>query len=397
MRRPARTILSAIVGVGSALAGASPVVAQQDGRSWRPTVQVRSVAVYDDNPFLLTGGSKRRLDQVSPADQQSGRFRDMENANDLIPVSSIELGVSGPGLTGRDLSVSAGATYEANLWNARRRHAELEFTVEQALPHARRLRFRADWRPEYFSKNYLSGAADANADFEIGPDERSYARGSSNELDLSLGYRHRLIKATSRRPIALSAELQAGYFRRSYDAPFPGRDRRGPGASADLELALGRRWIVEVAYAFASEQADPTREVLILNENEFSRDFNGNGAVSEDSARAFELVDRSRAEHRVGLSVRSELSAAVSGEIAYERRMRVFGSGEQFDVAHRDRRDARNEVAVDVGVRLARGLRLSLGGRLAVQRTNRSGDPAATGEVTDYTRRVAYAGLRYRP
>lgn len=395
MRRPARSILLVLI-VGSALAGAGPVAAQRDGRSWRPTVQVRGVTVYDDNPFLLTTESKRRLDQLSSEDAQSGRFRDMESASDLIPVSAIALGLSGPGLTGRALDVSAGATYEANLRNARRRHAELDLTVAQALPHTGRLRVRAAWRPEYFSKNYLGDAVDANTDGLIAPDERRYAAGTSNELDLSLGYRHRLVKATSRRPFAVSAELEAGYFRRSYDAPFAGRSRRGPGVGADVELALGRRWVVEVAYTYASEQADPTREVSILNENDFGQDFNSNGSFVDDSARAFERVDRSRAEHELGLSVRTELSAAVSAEVGYERRARVFGSSQPYDVANRDRRDTRNEIAVDVGIRLGRGLRLSLGGRLATQATNRSGDPAATGEVTDYTRRVAHAGLRYR-
>lgn len=394
MRNPARCVVSAMV--GSLVAGWFPAAAQRAGLAWRPTVQLRGVTAYDDNPFLLTASSRRRVDRDSPADVQSGRFRDMESPSDLIPVSSIELGVSGPGLTGRPLDVSAGASYEANLQNARRRHAELELTVAQALPHTGRLRVRADWRPAYFSKNYLSDAVDANLDGEIGPDERSYAPGLSNELDLSLGYRHRLVKATKRRPIGLSVELEAGYFRRVYDAPFGGRSRRGPGAGTGLELELGRRTVVNVAYGFASEQADPTREVLILNENEFSRDFNNNGTIVDDSARAFELVDRSRAEHRVGLSVRTEVSATVSAELAYERRLRVFDSKEPYDVAYRDRRDTRNEVAVDFSVRLAPGLRLSLGGRVATQATNRSGDPAATGEVTDYTRRVAYAGLRYR-
>ncbi len=375
---------------------ANHAVAQRGARSWSSSARVQVDWTYDGNPFLLTSGGKSRLDAVSAADSQSGRFRGMESATDMIPIPSLRLGIGAPGLGGRTLEIDAEVTYEANLRNAERRHAEFGFGIEQSLPRAGQLRLGADWRPGYFHKNYLADAVDLNTDGDIGPEERRYASGNSNEVDVALSYRHRLVKSTKRRPLGVTAELEVGYLDRSYDAPFAGRSRSGPGAGAGLAFELGRRWVIGLDYAFASLGGDPAQEVLILNENDFGQDFNGNLSTSDDSARAVVLVDRSRAEREIGLSVQGELGKAATLEVGYARRVRNFSSSEPFDVVNRDRRDARNELTAELDLRLASGLHLALGARRAAQGTNRAGDPGSTGEVADYTRYVASAGVRYR-
>ncbi len=374
----------------------APAAAQQGDRSWKPTARVQADMRYDDNPFLLTPNQKGRLETVSAADALSGRFRDMESATDVVPVPSLRVGVAGPGLGDRTFEIDAEVAYEANLRNAQRRHAELGVGIEQSLPQGGRLRLSADWRPSYFHKNYLADAVDLNSNGNIGPEERRYESGTSNEVDLSLRYRHRLAKATKDRPFGATAELEVGYLDRTYDAPFAGRSRSGPGVGAALALQLGRRWAIGLDYAFASLGGDPAQEVLILNENDFGQDFNGNLSTGDDSARAVVFVDRSRAEHELGVSVQGELGKVATIEVGYGRRMRNFSSSEPFDVVNRDRRDVLNELAAELDLRLASGLHLALGGRRAKQNTNRAGDPAATGEVSDYTRYVASAGLRYR-
>jgi hypothetical protein len=374
----------------------NPAAAQQGDRSWRPAARVQAEVRYDGNPFLLTSGGKSRLESGSSADVLSGRFRGMESATDVIPTPSLRLGIAGPGLGGRQLEIAADVAYEANLQNGRRRHAELGFGVEQSLPRAGRVRLAADWRPSYFHKNYLADAVDLNSDGNIGPEERRYASGTSNEVDVALSYRHRLVKSTKGRPLGITAELEVGYLDRSYDAPFAGRSRSGPGAGAGLAFQLSRRWAIGLDYTFASLGGDPAQEVLILNENDFiGQDFNTNGSLSDDSARAVVLVDRSRAEHELGVSVQGELGKAATLEVGYARRLRNFSSSEPFDVVDRDRRDVRSELAAELDLRLASGLHLALGARRAAQGTNRAGDPGSTGEVADYTRYVASAGVRY--
>lgn len=369
--------------------------AAQSSDPWRAGARVEGRVLYDDNPFLLAAGRRQRLDQPSTADVQSGRYRDMSSATDVIPVAAGTFAVRGPGLRGRAVELSAQVAYEANLQNARRRHAEIRLEVDQDLPRAGRLRLRADWRPSYFSKNYLSDAVDASGDGNIAHDERVYSAGTSREIDLTLNYRHRLLKSRSARPEIL-AEIEVGYFARGYDAPFAGRDRRGPGAGVNVAVELNRRWTVGLEYGFESLQADPTREVMLLDETAFGVDFNGTNGVADTSARAFELVDRSRVEHNLRAAVQAKLSDAVSLELAYARRSRAFGSTQPYDVAGRDRHDRRNEFEAGLGFRLGREWRLVVAGVLAKQTTNRPGDPGSTGDVADYSRHVLSAALEYR-
>jgi hypothetical protein len=363
--------------------------AQQGDRPWKPTARLQGDVRYDDNPFLLTDNQKDKLRTVSAADALSGRFRDMPNVSDAIPVTTLEIGAVGPGLSGRAIDFSGEVAYEANLQNDRRRHAELTFGIEQALPHAGRLRLRADWRPSYFWKNYLSDATDVSGDGNISDDERVYEPATSHEVDLTLNYRHRLAKD-------VRGELELGYFARGYDAPFAGRDRRGPGAGASVSAAVGSRWTLGLEYGYQSLQSDLTREVLILDETGFGVDFNGTNGVADTAARAFAFVDRSRTEQNLRVSVQTDLSAGSTLQLAYARRTRAFSSTQPYDASDRGRHDARNELEAEVTVRVAHGLRFTLGGAAARQTTNRAGDPGSTGDVTDYSRAVVTAGLAYR-
>src|SRR6266545_2086566 len=372
--------LLALGGTATAAAAQSP---------WRPAVRLGTEIRRDGNPFLLTAALHSRLGAASAGDSVSGRFRDMESARDVIPVATAQISLTGPGLAGRDLEIATDVDYEANLDNARRRHAELTFAAEQALAKSGRLRFRADWRPSYFWKNYLSDAIDLSGDGNITADERIYRAGTSREIDVTLNYRRRLKKG-------VRGEVEVGYFTRGYDAPFAGRDRRGPGAGLGLSADVGSRWTVGLDYAVQSLASDVTREVMILDETEFGVDFNGVNGPTDTDARAFELVDRSRLEHNVQLSAETKLSRTVTLSLVYARRMRVFGSTQPYDVADRDRHDARNELEAELAVRLAHGLRLTLSGGTAKQTTNRAGDPGSTGDVADYTRSVFAAGLAYR-
>lgn len=376
---------------------ASPADAQHRSglRGWRPTGRLKGEVRYDNNPFLFDTLRKRLLEAPTPADSVNGRFRDMSRATDVIPIPAFQLGLEGPGLGGRTLGVAAQVAYEANLHNAARRHAELQFRVEQSLPHSGGLRFTVDWRPSYFHRNYLADAVDVNLDGNISAVEKVYAAGRSNETDLALRYRQRLLKSTDQRPVGFTAELQAGYLNRSYDAPFAVRSRKGPEARGKLALQFGPAWTLGLDYSVASLSGNPATAVLILDENLFGVDFNGNGRATDVRARAAVLVDYSRVERQLGATLQGAAGAATV-EVGYGRRTRTFSSTQPYDVVNRARRDRLKELTVDVVVLLAPRLHLDLGARRGVQTTNRAGDPASLGEVADYTRFVGSAGLRYR-
>jgi hypothetical protein len=89
-------------------------------------------------------------------------------------------------------------------------------------------------------------------------------------------------------------------------------------------------------------------------------------------------------------------AGAATVSAGYGRRTRKFGSTQLYDVVNRDRRDALKELMLDVDVRLAAGVHLDLGAKRASQTTDRAGDPGSTGEVADYSRFIASAGLRCR-
>jgi len=379
----------------AALTIAAGAAAQTAAPSWRPTVRVQSEVRSDNNPFLLDTLHKQRLAAPTSADSVNGRFRDMNRATDVIAVPSLQVGLAGPGVGGRTLGLAADVAYEANFHNAARRHAELQFRVDQALPRGGGLRFTADWRPSYFHKNYLADAIDLNADSSISGHEKIYAAARSNEIDLTLRYRHRLLKFTDQRPVGITADLEAGYLARHYDAPFAGRSRNGPDAAGRLAVQLGTAWTVGADYAVASLGGNPSTAVLILDENVFDLDFNGNGSVTDSSARAAVLVDYSRVERQLGVRLQGDAGAAIVA-VGYGRRTRTFSSAQPYDVVNRLRRDVLKELTATVDVRLAAGLHLDLGAQRGAQKTNRAGDPASLGDVADYTRFVGSAGLRYR-
>ena len=386
--------ISCLAALGFLVAG--PVAAQNPVPSWRPSARISAPLHYDDNPFLLTPAARSAVGDPSADDIVSGRFRDMASATDVIALPAVQVGLQGPGLFGRLLELSADVTYELNVENTRRRHAELRFGIEQAFPKGGRVRLRADWRPSYFSKNYLSDGVDLSGDGNITPDERVYRPGTSHEVDLTVNVRRRLLKARRDRPLEVTGQIEVGYFTRTYEAPFTGRDRHGPGAGAALSFDVGRNWTIGVDYTFQSLTSNVSREVQILDETQFGVDFNGVNGAADTEARAFELVDRSRVEHEVRTSVAARLSRPLTLELAYARRMRAFGSTQPFDIANRDRHDSRNELEAGLAIRVTRGLRLGLSGAFAKQSTNRSGDPGSTGDVADYSRRLARVVLEYR-
>jgi len=390
-----RRVLPVLLALAAQVFPAGRALTQQAGTSWRPTIRLQGEVRNDNNPFLLDTARIRRLGAPTPADSVNGRFRDMTQVTDVIPIPALQLGLEGPGVGGRTLGVGAQLAYETNVHNAARRHAEMQFRIDQSLPHGGGLRLTADWRPSYFAKNYLADAIDLNANGRISGSEKRYAAARSNEIDMALRYRHRLLKSTDRHPIGITAELQAGYLGRRYTAPFAGRSRSGPDAGGGFAVQIGPAWTLGVDYAVASLKSDVSTAILILDENEFGVDFNGNLTTTDSSARAAVLVDYSRVEREWGATLQGSAGAATV-TAGYGRRTRQFSSTQLYDVVNRARRDVLKELAVGVDVRLTAGFHLEAGARRATQTTDRAGDPGSIGEVADYSRFVASAGLRYR-
>ena len=362
---------------------------------WRFSPTLGSDAEYDDNIYLLSSSKKSRIDAPNGADLASGRYANMSRPGDLITTLRAAIEMRGPGLAGRALTITPEAAYELYAWNAERRTERFGLTVAQALPHSGRVRLQADVTPSTFYKNYLADAVDTDGSGSITSDERRYGPGSYAERALTADVRLRLVKQRTSRPVGLALQVGAGYSGRSYDAPFETRDLSGPSGALGLLFDVGKKVEMDLGYELASLGATPGRVVMLLDENDFGVDFNGNGNASDVDARAFEMVDRSRTEQGISLAFTSELSKSVDLALEYGRRWRSFGSDQPYDVSNNGRHDARNELGLGLRVELTSAIRLNGTLQYQKQSIDRVNDPAGLGDEDDYTRLRTSIGLRW--
>lgn len=377
------------------LTGEKKTRVARTGTAWRFSPAFGAESGYDDNIFLLESARKDNLASPSSEDVASGRYRDMESATDLVTTVSAGFEVKGPGLARRTITLAPALDYRWYARNAERSAAVVGLALTQDLPKDGHLRLRGRLTPSYFSKNYLADAIDGDANGSISQGERLYARGEYREGEITLDYRFRLARSRGGNPFQAALQIEAGYENRAYDAPFSGRDAKGPAAGARLLVNLTRALALDAGYGFASRSSTPTPEVVLLDEPDFGQDFSGNGNATDLDVRIVTPVDRSRTEHSLEAGIRWELSRRADLDLGYEHRWRRYSSGEALDVAHTGRRDGRDQVSVELAVRLRKGIKLRAAGEAAFQQTNRAGDPGSTGEIDDYTRYRAGLGLLF--
>jgi hypothetical protein len=362
---------------------------------WRVSPALEVDAEYDDNVFLLAANKKDNVASPSGAEVTSGRYADMKRANDLLTTLSAGLSLKGPGLMGKSSSIAPEVSYELYTQNTARSNVTVGLSLQQELWADSRLRLQGRLTPSYFARNFMADAVDLDASGSITEDERVYATGEYREGEFGGDYRLPLQKSTKKHPFGAALQLGGAYYSRSYDAPLAARNLHGPTAGAKLLLDLGRRIEFDLGYDYVSLAATPTDQVLLLDEPDFGQDFNGNGTSSDLDARVLTMVDRSRNEHSLGATLRLETSKQGDVTLGYEYRWRRYTSNEALDVVNRGRKDARHQISADVRFRLAKDLRVRLGGIHSSQNLNRTGDPGSAGEIDDYTRSQGRLGLSY--
>ncbi len=350
---------------------------------------------YDSNVFLLSGSRKRAVDHPSSTDGATGRFENMESSQDLAihAATGVRLGTRGIG--GRAFTITPAIEYSHYVRNTERSHLTAGLGLRQALPRGLDLELSAAHTPSHFRKNFLLDAVDQNGDRTISPEERRYAPGMFADADIGAALGFRLRKSTKRSPLSARMKLGAGYYARSYDSPFEHRDLGGPTFGAALEVEPGKRFGLTLSYDAELQSADPSQEILILDEPDAGQDLDGNGRATDLNVRTAQMVDRSRRGHQARAQVKLDLPRRTTFTVEYAMRLRNFSSNEPLDLAHRDRKDRRNEVRAELSARVARGIRFTTGARFARQTTNRQFDPEQTNESEDYSRISAFAGLRY--
>jgi hypothetical protein len=363
---------------------------------WQVTPALTTETEYDNNIFLLSPTKIGDVAAPSTSQITSGRYSGMKSARDVITTAQGALVVKGPGIGGRLLQITPAAVYEFYAVNAERRNTTFQLSLAQDLPRGSRAQLRARMTPSYFQRNYLMEATDANGDGSISSAERVYGAAVYRESELAAEYRIRLRKATKQSALAAKLQLSAGYYGRAHDAPFAVRDLRGPTAGAVVLLDLTRRLGFDLGYDYGSFSASPGREVMLLDEPAFGRDFNGNGRTTDLSARANELADHSRTEHNLSGTTRIDLTRSATLALAYAHRSRRYTSTEPYDIANNGRRTSRNEFGVELGARVTQDVRLTAAIESSGQSLNQTSDIAGTLDATDYKRQRAKLRLSYQ-
>ncbi len=370
---------------------------QTQGRpsSWSTEWRARGELAFDSNVWLLDGGQQDRLDRDLPADQGTGRFDDMESVEDVFLTPSFRFEAKGPSPLGRKMGAWIGLEYPFYFQNSRRSHLELGLGAGQAVGENGHLGLSLGFIPEYFRKNYLANAVDADGDGDIDADERRYEDGTYREWEIELEYRHKIADRTPQKRFGLDGAVALGLRDRAFDSPFDGRAEDGIFLKLGLKFAYGKplRWGLH--YKVEAIDSPTEAEVVLINEVALGRNVNGDAFITDD-ARTVTNVDRTRTEHRIGLSFGYDLSPTVELEAGLARLLRDWDSGEPLDFAHTGRQDARDEFALGLRFAAGKGWDGRVGWEWREQHTDRPDDPGGSGETVDYKRNLFFVSFVYR-
>ena len=360
--------------------------------AWHKKGDVRVGATHDDNVYLLTTARKASLD----AQPSVGRYADMPGSTDLVTAIRAAGEAKGPGLGGRELTFGADARYEYYTTNTKRSNATVGLTASQGVTSGGRLHLRGELTPTYFFRDYLADAVDANRDGVIQSAERVYAPGTYSDAQLMVGYRQRL-SSPSDGMVGVALDVQGGVQNRKYIKPFEGRSMHGPVGDVNMIVDLANRVTADFGYERASLSATTTPTVLLLNEPDFNRDFNGNGTTSDLRVRSVQNTDFSRVEQTAGIRLRAMLSPSFDARVSFAHRWRNFSSSQPYDTYNNTRHDRRDQIGLTVGKDLWERTRVEVGGITEAQKLSRTLRPtAATGEVNDYSRNRLFVNWSYK-
>ena len=131
-------------------------------KTWHAIGTLRVDEQSNNNVFLLNDTMRARLDTFTTPAPPTTRFADMRSVNDYITTVRAALGIEGPGLFGRTLSVRSDGDYDWYARNSKRRNIDLGVSITQAFPYHGRLQLRGRVIPSYFYRNFLADAIDLN-------------------------------------------------------------------------------------------------------------------------------------------------------------------------------------------------------------------------------------------
>jgi hypothetical protein len=377
-----------------------PELAEPQAPRW--TFRAGLEALYDTNVFDLSEDSLDLMSQHRASDQISGRFDDMNSADDTILTTEVGLQRTDAGWGGNDLHIEPRIRYLRYSQNPKMSHAEFFLDMRQELQGANALELDLRYKNDVFTENYLADAVDLTG--SVSSSERRYEPGVYDEWSMALSYERRLWsrsrdswaiwRASGIRRLNMDATLGAGH--RKYQLPFSNRDRDRLSARMRLEVELGKQWRIAGGYTFDRDRTNDDREVVIRDEDDFDIDFNGDGDRVDQNVRAFEKVDRSRNQQIFDLRLTWDFAKHWSASIKGAYQLQDYLSNEPVDTTYRDRVDRERSFRVDLDWEFIENWTASVFAGASREKSNRSEDPGADGQSIDYNDRFIGIGVMAR-
>ncbi|MDA7936651.1 hypothetical protein N9B90_01790 [bacterium] len=334
---------------------------QSSSRNGNWSSKASAIVGHDSNVFRLSDRSVDRLKLGQPADDLSGRFRDMNEVDDALLDLDLAFMRKGVGLDGRDLDFVFEIGADLYSANSIKNSPHIEFEAIQDLAKGRELRARIGYEYGRFRRNYLYDATDLTG--KVSEEERIYRSGEFNELAAAVEHRFRLWQKKKKQDSILKelglreleCRVEAGVGRRQYDN-FANRDRDTLSAKMQIVSRVGKDWRLGLSYHGRYINTPGGTEVLVLDEDDFGVDFNGDGDATDSNRRTEQRVDRDRIDHRVAADLRWQFAKSSELRLGYELMLQDYLSNEPFDLNNNGRTDTRHMITSRIEHKVAKSV-----------------------------------------
>ncbi|MDP6980670.1 MAG: hypothetical protein QF570_19070 [Myxococcota bacterium] len=345
--------------------------------TWRWHIESELASEYETNVFGLTTSGKGRVETQSQTNIDNGRLKNMDSIDDFAVVPEVKVVASRKTPLGR-FSIEPTASYHQYTMNPALSYPELGVTLRQNLPGHSSVSLRADGAIGVFKRNYFDDSVGTGV---IDKADRIYRTGRYDDWDIRVEYERRLWKGSKKHrkkakktliwPMELEGKLKSEYGQRRFRKHFSNRDSDTWNAKASLGADMGRFVDLELGYRFAMLFARGDREAVLLDEPDLGIDLNGDFDSNDDNVRDDVKIDRSRNEHKIGMTMKVKPFDRVKSWVSYDFRLLDYESNEDMDLSHRGRRDQVHAVGAGVSWKFAKRWVASAETELAFRNTNR--------------------------
>lgn len=320
---------------------------------------------YDSNVWRLEEG---QMEKPGSDTEPGEKYYEMESATDTVVgvYGRVEWETRAFATRKTRFRIAPGASL--HLLNPKRSYATVDARVSQSVWKGGDVYLELGFVPARFKRNYLFDASDTDGDGRVSSSEKTYEEGVTTETGARLGLRSRVTRA-------LAVEVSGGVVREGYAAPLENRSRVSTGVGAGLELELGKRAEIGLDYELWLVGTGNEEEVVVSNRQ---------ALVTP--------VDRSSTAHVVSPAFSVELGDPIDLRARYQLLLRSYSSTGDDD-PYRDREDVRHTASLELRVRIAKALRLDLGGSFSRAVAERPNDPDAEPDEVDYERFLAWIGF----